>query len=109
MSIYTKNLLVASETSMEDRAIVLEERQVGAATEVALLAVQRDIYRAIADRIVTDTERERVLEGLAVLAEGVRRMQELDEADDRNSLRLCRAVDGLRVERAACEAARSAA
>ncbi len=56
-----------------------------------------------------DTERERVLEGLAVLAEGIRRMQELDEADDRNSLRLCRAVDGLRVERAACEAARSAA
>jgi len=50
-----------------------------------------------------------VLEGLAVLASGVRRMQELDEADDRNSLRLCRAVDALRMERAACEAARSAA
>ncbi len=103
------NLRIASETSMEDSAIVMEERQVGDATQVALLAVKRDIYRAIADRIVTDTEREHVLEGLAVLAEGIRRMQELDEADDRNSLRLCRAVDGLRVERAACEAARSAA
>ena len=56
-----------------------------------------------------DTEREHVLEGLAVLAAGLQRMQELDEADDRNSLRLCRAVDGLRTERAACEAARSAA
>lgn len=76
------NLRVASEASMEDRAIVMEERQVGDATQVALLAVKRDIYRAIADRIVTDTER---------------------------ALRLCRAVDALRVERAACEAARSAA
>jgi hypothetical protein len=104
-----KNLRIASETSMEDRAIVLEERQVGDATQVALLAVKRDIYRAIADRIVTDAERERVLAGLAILASGVRRMQELDEANDRNSLRLCRAVDGLRTERAACEAAQSAA
>ena len=104
-----KNLRIASETSMDDRAIVLEERQVGAATHTALLTVQRDIYRAIADRNVTDAERERVLAGLAILASGVRRMQELDEADDRNSLRLCRAVAALRVERAACEAARSAA